>query len=916
MGGRAIGLVGRSAERGPLDRLIADARAGQSRALVIHGEPGVGKTALLEYAAGQASDFRVTRGAGVQAERELAFAGLHQLCAPMLDHLDRVPAPQRDALGTAFGISAGPAPDPFLIGLAVLSLLSDAAEDRPLLCLLDDQQWLDHASARILAFVARRLGAESVAMIFGARVLNDDLMGLPELAVGGLADADARTLLDSALTGPLDAQVRDRIIAESRGNPLALLELPQGLTAAEMAGGFGLPGTLMLSGGVEDSFRRRIEDLPVETGRLLLLAAVDPTGDASLLWRAAERLGVKAAATTAATEAGLAEFGTWVRFRHPLVRSVVYRSATLPERQEAHRALAEVTDRTTDPDRRAWHLAQAACGPDEDVAGELERSADRAGARGGFSAAAAFLEHAAKLTLDPPGRARRALAAATAKFQAGAYEAAQNLLAMAEPGPLSDFERARIDLLRARIAFATSRGGEAPYLLVKAAKRFEPIDPGLARGAYLDALSAALFAGRLASPGGGALEVARAAAAAPRPPRAPRAPDLLLTGMAALAADEYAAGVPALREALAVFGDGMSGDEQLRRLWQATSAALALWDDEHWDVLSARYVRLARTTGALSELPLALSTRAMLLVSIGELTSATSLVEEQRTVTEATGSNLAPYSGVSLAAMRGRQAETSALIETITREVPPRGEGIGIAVAQWANAVLHNGFGNYSAAVSAVEQARYHHEYPSTRYLGSPNWAAVEFVEAAVRLGRTEAAAEACRWITALTGASRTDWALGLEARSRALLATGETAERRYRDAIRYLSRTRVRPDLARAHLLFGEWLRRERRRTEARDHLRTARNMLDAIGMEAFAERARRELLATGEKARKRTVPTTGELTAQEAQIARLARDGLSNPEIATRLFISARTVQYHLRKVFTKLDITSRSQLDRALP
>ena len=911
-------LTGRRAECVVLDRLMAAVRTGESRALVVHGEPGVGKTALLQYLAGQASGCRVAPAGGVQSEMELAFAVLHQLCAPMLDRLERLPTPQRDALRTAFGLSAGPAPDRFLIGLAALGLLSEVAGDRPLVCIVDDEQWLDSASAQVLAFVARRLGAESVGLVFGARVPTGDLAGLPELVVRGLREDDARALLDSALTGPMDRRVRDQVIAEAHGNPLALLELPRGGTAAELAGGFGLPGTISLSGSIEESFRRRIEALPAGTRRLLLLAAADPTGDPALVRRAARRLGVGAEAAGPAVEAGLAEFGVRVRFRHPLVRSVVYRSAPGQERQLAHAALAEVTDPELDPDRRAWHRAQAAPEPDEDVAGELERSAGRAQARGGLAAAAAFLERAVMLTPDPARRAGRALAAANTKVQAGAFDSAQDLLAAAGAGPLSEFEQARVDLLRAQLAFVTNRGGDAPLLLVKAARRLEPVDAGLARATYLDALTASTLAGRLASPGGHTLEVARAASAAPRPLDDPRVPDLLLDGLAANFNEGYAAGVPFLRQALAAFGRGMSADEELRWLWLTTLAALHLWDDERWDMLSARYVGLARKAGALSELPLALSTRSMMLLFAGDLATATALTGEGRAVIDATGSQFAPYAAMGLAASQGRQAEVSALIEATAGDVALRGEGIAMSVAEWANALLHNGLGRYREAMRAAQRALYYQEYPGMRYPGIANWAAAELVEASARSGMTETAADTCRWIAEMTSASGTSWALGVEARSRALVTEGHGAESLYQDSIMHLDRSRVRAELARAHLLYGEWLRRRRRRGDAREQLRTAQDMLEAMGMEAFAERARRELRATGETARKRTAAAAvnQELTAHEAQIARLAREGLSNPEVGARLFLSPRTVQYHLGNVFAKLGITSRSQLIHALP
>jgi DNA-binding CsgD family transcriptional regulator len=909
--GRPAELTGRDAERRLLDRLVEAVRAGESRALVVHGEPGVGKTALLEYLGGSAPGCRIERAAGVQSEMELAFAGLHQLCAPMLDRLEAVPAPQREALRTAFGMSVGPAADRFLVGLAVLSLMSTVAERQPLICLVDDGQWLDHASRAVLAFVARRLGAESVGLVLATRAAGGDLAGLSELEVGGLGEAAARALLDAALPGPIDARVRDQIVAETRGNPLALLELPRGLTATELAGGFGLPGVVPLAGSIEKSFGRRVGAMPFQTRRLLLLAAADPAGDPALVWRAAACLGVGAEAAAPAAEAGLAEFGTRVRFRHPLARSAAYRFGSAQERREAHGALAEATDPRLDPDRCAWHRAQAAPWPDEDVAAELERSADRARARGGLAAAAAFLRRAATLTLDPSLRAGRAVAAAQAEVQAGAYDPARDLLAMAGAGPLTSGQQATIDLIRGQLAFLTSRGSEAPSLLLKAARSLEPIDVGLSRATYLDALSAAMFAGRLASPGSGVMEIARATAAAP-PPLAPRAPDFLLDGLTAEYNDGYAAGTPMLRRALATFGDGMSAEEELRWLWLASVAAMRVWDDDAWEALSARHVRLAHGVGALSELPLALTSRTCMLLFAGDLAAAASLAAEAQAVNEATGSNLAPYGALGLAALRGDEAGTLALLEATKHDVTRRREGAGITFAEWANALLNNGLGRYPDALAAARRA--------TTYeadLGSMIWPLVELIEAAARGGVTETAAGACQRLAVMTGASGTDWALGLQARSQALLSEGEEAERRYRESLAWLGRTRMRVELGRAHLLYGEWLRRERRRSDAREQLRTAHGMLEGIGAEAFAERARRELRATGETARRRTVVGGQEdLTAQEAQIARLARDGLSNPEIGIRLFISAHTVQYHLRKVFAKLGITSRSQLDRVLP
>jgi DNA-binding CsgD family transcriptional regulator len=893
--------------------LVRAVRAGESRALVLHGEAGAGKTALLDYLAGHAPGCQVARASGVQSEMELPFAGLHQLCAPMLGHLDALPAPQREALRTAFGLSEKPAPDRFLLGLAVLSLLSDVAADRPLICLVDDHQWLDRASAQVLAFTARRLGTESVGLVFATRNPAGDLAGLPGLTVARLPDADARALLEAALPGPIDARVRDQLVAEARGNPLALLELPRDLAPAELAGGFGLPGALRLAGGVERNFRRRIDALPPSSRRLLLLAAADPSGDPALVWRAAARLGIGTDAAVPAAEAGLAEFGARLLFRHPLARSAAYQSATVQARQEAHRALAAATDPELDPDRRAWHRARAAPGPDEDVAAELERCAGRAQARGGVTAAAAFLERSATLTLNPARRAARALSAAEAKIRAGGFAAAQEMLAIADAGPLGDFQRALADLTRARLAYVTSRGAEAPPLLLKAARRLVDVDPALSRETYLDALSAAIFAGRLASPGGGVAAAARAAADAPPPPAAPQAPDFLLDGLTAYYNEGFAAGAPMLRKSLAGFGDGMTPEAELRWLWLVCVAgAFRIWDDARWDALSARHVQLARETGALSDLPLALTSRAYLHLFAGELGTAATLIDELRAAQEATGTGLAPYAALCLAAFRGEDAEATALIDATMEDVTLRGEGVGITFAQWANSVLGNGLGRYDQAAAAAEH--------SCAYDGDPGsllWTLPELIEAATRTGRTEAAARAYEQLAGLVSASVTDWGLGIKARSRALLSEGTAAEELYRESIERLGRTRIRVDLARAHLLYGEWLRRQRRRADAREQLRTAHDMFKTMGMAGFAGRAGRELNSTGESARKR-VPAARhqELTAQEALIARLARDGLSNPEIGTRLFISAHTVQYHLRKVFAKLGITSRSQLDRALP
>ena len=903
-------LRGRDDESAVLDRLIDTVRGGESRTLVLRGEPGIGKSALLEYVVGRASGCRVMRAAGVEHEMELPYAGLHQLCSPVLDLLEKLPGPQRDALATAFGLNAGQAPDRFIVGLAVLGLLSEVAEEQPLVCVVDDAQWLDKASALSLGFVARRLLAEPIGLVFAVREPSalQELTGLEELSIGGLSEEDARVLLDSALLGRLDERVRDRLVAESHGNPLALLELPWGLTPDQLAGGFGLTD-VPLASRIEQSFLRRFESLPIESRRLLLIAAAEPFGDVSLLWRAANRLGLGPDATAPAEAAGLVQLGALVRFRHPLVRSAVYRAASLPDREEAHRALADSIDADADPDSRAWHRAQGAPGPDEEVAVELERSADRAQSRGGIAAAAAFLERAATLTQDPARRTERALNAAQAKLHAGAFESAAALLAMAEAGPLDELSRARIDLLHAKIAFTQNRGGEAPGLLLAAARRLEHLDVALARETYLEAAAAAVFAGHLAL-GPGLREVGEAARAAPQP-QLPRVPDRVLDALAVRLADSYSAAAPMMKEALgALCDEDISVQEALRWLWVGSVIAGDLWDHERWHVVATRQVAIVREAGALSELPAALDSRAFVHFFAGELAAAASLVEEVGTVSAAIGRNPARVGPLALAAWGGHEREARMLIDAMMSEAVPRGQGVAVTITHWLHAVLCNGLGRYEEALAAAQAAARHEvEFGSRRAL-------VELVEAAARSGSNELGTDALERLSEATRASGTDWALGLEARSRALLSEGDTAEQLYREAIERLSRTRVRLELARAQLVCGEWLRRENRRVDAREHLRAAHDAFSRMGAEAFADRARRELRATGETIRKRIEETRDVLTPQEAQVARLAREGFSNPDIGTRLFISPRTVQYHLHKVFLKLDISSRNELNRVPP
>ena len=874
---------------------------------MLRGEAGVGKSALLGYLSGRVAGWHVARAAGVESEMELDYAGLHQLCAPMLDRLGRLPAPQRDALATVFGRSAGPVPGRFLVGLATLTLVAEVAEQQPLVCLVDDGQWLDHASAQVLGFVARRLLAEPIAVVCAARtgVGDDVLAGLPELPVPGLGDSDARALLLANVPGPLDAAVCDQIIKESHGNPLALLELPRTWNVAGLAGGFGLPGRHPVAGKIEQSYIRRLQLLPSDTRLLVLAAAAEPLGDPVLLHRAAGTLGIDLAAAGPAQDGGLLELGGRVEFAHPLVRSAAYRSAAADDRHRVHRALADATVAETDPDRRAWHRARATPGPDEEAAAELERSAGRAQARGGVAAAAAFLQRSAELTADPARRAERALAAAQASFQAGAFGAALALLATAETGAFDEFQRARVDLVRGQIAFASGLASDAPPLLLKAARRLQPFDLELARETYLTAWGAASVAAGHPAGRGVLLEICRAVRALPPRPGAPRPLDLLLDGLALLSTDGHAAATPVLQRAAAALAD-IPVEDVLRWGWMATAASNAVWDNIGAHAISARQVQLIRDAGALAELPLYLSALGLASAWMGDFAGAASNIAEADSVAAATGSRFAPYTLLRLRALQGREAEASAAIERAA------GGGPGVALyAQWAAAVLYNGLARYEEAAWSARQAT-----SNTFEYWVSVWALPELVEAAMHAGDAELARDALGRLAETTQPAGTDFALGIEARSRALLSDGAAAGDLYHEAIERFSRTRLRPELARAHLLYGEWLRREGRRVDAREQLRTAHHLFDAIGMEAFAERARRELLATGEKARKRSPGTREELTPQEEQIARLAREGLSNPEIGAQLFVSARTVEWHLRNVFAKLGITSRRQLQTELP
>ncbi len=900
-------LFGRRSECATLDGLVAGARAGQSQVLVVRGEAGIGKTALLDYVEAGAGDCRIARSSGAEAEMELAYAGLHQICGPFLDRLDRLPDPQRIALSTAFGLIAGEAPDRFMVGLAVLDLLAERAEERPLVCLIDDAQWLDRVSVQTVAFVARRLAAERIVLAVAIREPSDerDFAGLPELTISGLSEVEAGGLLDSVVKGPMDPRVRERIIAETRGNPLALLELPRAWTTAELADGFERSDPLISR--IEEGFVRRVSALPSDTQRLLVVAAAEPLGDATLLWRAAAVLGLGPNAGDAAQAAGLIQFGARVRFRHPLVRAAAYRSASTEVRQEVHCALAEATDATVDPDRRAWHRAQATQSPDEEIAAELEVSAARAQSRGGLLAAAALLERAARLTPDPARRAERELAAAWRKRGGGALDAALALLAAVEAGPPDALRAAKAEHLRGQIALDQRRAADAVRLLVDAAQCLDPLDRDLARDTYLEALGAAIFS---SASDDVAIAVAMASRLAAPIHGEPRVTDLILDALAARLVDGHAAAVPSLARALTrVRHIDVRFDDGDRLLGEVGNpfigyVATELWDFDAGRTVAELLVQRARDAGALVQLQFAANELAVNDMLAGRLTDATALVEEDRMVSDITGNPPVGYAAMLLAAIRGSDA-AARLITAARDQTLALGEGRIVNFAGYAIALLNNGLARHDLALSAARAL-----FERDVVAGYQMMVVSELAEAASRTGDTDLVVAALHRMSERARATPTDWALGIEARLRALLGDDE-ADASFRESIQHLDRAGIRLEVARGHLLYGEWLRRAGRRIQAREQLRTAYEMLSAMGVAAFAERARRELALVGGKALRQSVATRDQLTTQEVQVARLARDGLSNAEIGTRLFLSARTVEWHLGKVFLKLGIGSRRQL-----
>ena len=902
-------LVGRHREQAVIDQLLVDVGSGRSRALVLRGEPGIGKTALLDEIVARAEGMAVVRLTGVQSEVELAYGALHTLWSRLSEEgLSRLPEPQRFALRAAFGVEAGTPPSVFLVGLAMLNGLADLAAQHSLLVAVDDANWLDQPSAQALSFVARRLQAEGVGLVFAVREIMDELDGLLELPIVGLAPEDARKLIGSALRIDVEEAILERFITETEGNPLALLELSPGFASPDPEGMLDRRDQRGLWVQLEDSFQRRVQALAGEAEMLLLTAAAEPSGDPLVFWRAVDLLGLSRDAAGAVQEAGLLCVGSRVVFRHPLVRSASYRFAPADARRAVHRALSEAVDPDVDPDRRALHRALATPGPHEKVAVELERSAERAFRRGGYAAAASLLERALALTSDRDRRGSRALAAAEAKLAAGEPRSTLDLLSIAEQGPLDALGSAQLELLRARIAFAVGRGRDAPALLLKAAKKLEPLDPTKARDAYLDAMRAVLFAGRFAEDTH--LRDVAVAARGVVCPDPPLVPDLLLKAFASMIVDGYSAGVPLARRAVATLRhDQFSAAADLGSLALGAQLAVTLWDEAAYDELTQRQVRLARATGALEVLPIVLTNLAIKHILAGELVAAATLVEEIEVISEATVTPVPPYAAVAVAA-NGAPADALALIDASLKAATERGEGAAVKWIQLAKATLCNGLGRYEdawiAAASAYEDPVLH-----------STWIASELIESGVRSGCPARAARAAEDLREMASAVRTDWVLGVDTRSRALLADGEIAEDLYRRSIAHLQRTRRPLELARSRLAYGEWLRRRRRRIDARRELRAAREMFDGLGAVAFTDRATRELAATGETAQQRpsVAGTRTDLTARESQIARLAAEGLSNREIGQQLFISHRTVGYHLEKVFSKLGVSNRALIRDSL-
>ena len=914
---QGTGLVDRALEKAALAAILDAVRLGMSGTLVLRGEPGIGKTALLEHMVHGAPDFRIARAVGIESEMELGFAGLHQLVIPFLPHLDRLPVPQRDALASAFGLVAGAAPDRFQVGLATLTLLADAASEKPLLCIVDDAQWLDTESCEALAFVARRLYADRIALIFAVREPagpRGALTGVPELHVGGLLADDVRSLLATVVDRVPDGRLSERIVAEMQGNPLAILELTADLTPRQLDSASQLPQPLPIGSRLQRHFVIQVRGLPPDTQALLLLASAEPSGDPVVLWRAAKSLGIGREAVGPAEADRLLALGPRVSFRHPLIRSAIYHGAPAAERRRVHAALAEATDAAIEPDRHAWHRAAAIVEPDEDVAAELAQSGERARRHGSYASAAAFFSRGAELTPEHGAKAQRLLAAAQASLTAGAPDRAQASLDEAMPLLRAPLQRALARSLEGGVRFALGQGSETPSILVEAARSMVPLDLTLAREALFGALEAAIFL-QPATRGPLLREIAHQVIAAPGTEASPISPaDVILDGYAALITDGYPSGAPLLKRAIgAMLSEESDPGADLRLYGLAALAAYSLFDDTSLHILVSRWVRLARERAALTVLPIALAFLAAVEMYAGRTQECEDLGRESLEISAATGNpgslGEASRGDVSLLAWRGDEAEARASAAAQIAEALKH-EQFGTAnFVRCALLPLDLGLRRYQPALDNALPV-YEDDPP---FLGS--WVLPNLIEAAVRSGNEQVAREALSRLTVRASAGGTPLARGFLARSRALLAADAEAESLYRKSIDQLGRSPTKPELARAHLLYGEWLRRQGRKREARDQLRTAYDMFASMELRAFADRARSELEATGERARKRSVETQSQLTPQEAQVARLAGQGLRNQEIAAQLFVSASTVEYHLVKVFRKLGVRSRTELAHAL-
>jgi DNA-binding CsgD family transcriptional regulator len=904
-------LLGRLVERAELDVVLGAARQGRSSALVLRGDAGIGKTSLLDLAVTSAGDFDVIRIDGFESERDLAFAGVHRLLVPFLGGVPGLPAAQRSALESAFGVGQGEPPNRFLVGLATLSLLADAASARPLLCVVDDAHCLDDESLAVMGFVARRLHAERIVMLFGSRHASEStpLEGIDTLLIQGLGDGEAHQLLRLVVDGPLDGAVANRVVREAVGSPMALIEIGTGLSEHQVLFDELWSEPLPLSARLEAHFLRQVQELPADTRMVLLVAAAEPSGDRSLIESAASALGHSPGAAAAAEAAAVIVRGDALRFRHPLVRSAVYGGASRLDRRRAHQVLAEASGAVGDVDRRAWHLGAATAGADETVASELHHAAERALLRGGCAASASFFARAAELTPDRTTRVERALAAAERHLIAGFRVRSRRVLDEFAGDITDPLQRARANRLEGSIRYTVGEVDGTVGLLLDAAKMYAPLDIRAARDTLLDALAAARIPGLLSLPGERMSDVAAAARdLSLLTDMTPTIGDLLLDGYVAILENDQATGQQLLTEALAALEDDQRDDEpMLRWLGIGCWAAGTLGDDEALRRISSRLETTAREHGAIVPLTLALTFRALNELGAGVLSAARAHLVERDELSDILG-RPRDIGRLLTLAWNGDEAGTRAEAAAVAAAAQQRRHGWMLAFVDQAMVVLELGLGHYAAALS----------YASASYRTNPFFATADLpnlIEAATRSGAKELAQEAVAEYATRTERRDTALARSLLARGRALVADDASAEGYYLEAIDWLDDAPT-VQHARARLVFGEWLRRQKRRADAREHLRVADDIFSTMGANAFAARARRELAATGERARRRGYDTADALTPQESQIGHLAMSGATNQEIAAKLFLSPSTVDYHLRKVFRKLGITSRRQLGSVLP